>query len=121
MGRDDMGRVIYAKAKCLKRQWMVEMGEVYTAVRAVEVAVEREWKRVEVEGDAQCVISAINEQKSRGGYVQVIIDHIRNLARELDSIAFSFCYRQCYEIAHRIAKWAVTNSCNEVWEEGGPC
>ena len=50
----------------------------------------------------------------------MIIESILALCTSLETCSFNFYYRKCNAVAHRLAKWASTVVCDEVWCNVGP-
>lgn len=75
-----------------------------------------------VESDVQTLVPAINNLCQRRGNTNTIVEEdIRLLKSKFDSINFSFCFRECNEIAHKLdAKWTTSSFCDKVLLEGGP-
>lgn len=78
------------------------------------------WRDVIVEGDAQVVIRALQGSGSRSGLTQLIVEDTLDLKSHFDSIVFRFCYRECNSVAHRLARWGITQVGEYVWYDGGP-
>lgn len=60
------------------------------------------------------VIHALQNVGTRSGNVQLIIEDVLALIPYFESLLFSFCYRECNEVAHRLAKWVVSSFSDEV-------
>lgn len=118
--RDGEGAVMLAMARTFLQDWSVEHAEVAAILWALKVARQNEWGRVIVESDAQCIIRAINNLCQRRGDIQLIVEDVKQSSVEFDNISFAFCFRECNEIAYRLAKWATSSYCDEVWHDGDP-
>ncbi|XP_021839114.2 uncharacterized protein [Spinacia oleracea] len=118
--RDMQGKVVFASSKTLLQRWGPEMGEAAAALVAIKVAKEQGWKDIVLEGDACTIIRALKGSQQRGSHVQLMVEDARSIMPSFDSISFSFCFRECDEVAHRLAKQAVSNFSDEVWLDGGP-
>ncbi|KAL2941351.1 hypothetical protein RDABS01_029701 [Bienertia sinuspersici] len=78
------------------------------------------YSKINVEGDALVVIQALQRRAKRSGPVQLLVEDAIALSSHFDSLSFGFCFRDCNQAAHRLAKWATSSFCDEVWYEGGP-
>ena len=61
-----------------------------------------------------------DDNLQRRGDIQAMLEDVSSLVPSFEKIIFSFCYRECNEIAHRLAKWATSSFSDEVWLVGGP-
>lgn len=120
IARDSGGNVVLTKSKTLVHDWAPGLCEARAALEAITTAKEEGWSKVIVEGDAQVIIRALQQVSKRKGQVQLFIDDAIALYSCFDSISFMFCFRECNYAAHRLAKWAVNQFCDEVWHDGGP-
>ncbi|KAL2921546.1 hypothetical protein RDABS01_013037 [Bienertia sinuspersici] len=120
VARNDQGKVMAAISNTILQEWGAEMVEVPTAKRAVKLAKNQGWRKVIVEGDAANIIKALTCQANMSTYVQMMVEDMLADVSYLDCITFNFCFRECNEVAHRLAKWAVTSFCDEVWLGEGP-
>ncbi|KAL2931098.1 Tritrans polycis-undecaprenyl-diphosphate synthase, partial [Bienertia sinuspersici] len=91
MARNEEGEILITKATFLHQDWDPELCA------------------------AQVVIQALEGKQSRTGYVESYVRGARILAAKFEEISFTFCFRECNEIAHTLARWAVSNYCDEVW------
>ncbi|KAL2935293.1 ADP-dependent glucokinase [Bienertia sinuspersici] len=62
------------QAKTLFVEWSPELGEARAALEALTVTHEEGYNSIEVEGDAQVVIRALQGLSSRSGAVQLLVD-----------------------------------------------
>ncbi|KAL2939333.1 hypothetical protein RDABS01_000165 [Bienertia sinuspersici] len=120
IGRDVEGKVMFAMARTMCNKWESEMGEARAALEAIETARREGCTKIILEGDALVVIQALQQHTMRGGPVQLMVEDSIALCKNFESVSFSFCLRECNQAAHRLAKWAVSSFCDEVWYEGGP-
>ena len=51
--------------------------------------MKEQWQNIIVEGDAQLIIKAINQDAQRGLYNQVIIDSVRSFIQNFNTIPLS--------------------------------
>lgn len=96
------------------------MTELTAVAWAINLAKEHRWRAVKIEGDARLVIEALNGRRAGGLHSQTLINNIKSMLSFFTSISFSFCYRECNEVANRLARWATSNKCNLVWPRSGP-
>lgn len=115
IARDSKGKMMVAKARTFIQHLDSELAEVRAAVCAMQLAVEYRYKKVSFEGDALLIIKALQGASRRSGYVQLLVEDALAIASNFDQFRFEFCYRECNEVAHRLAKWAVSSFCDEVW------
>ncbi|KMS97072.1 hypothetical protein BVRB_7g179330 [Beta vulgaris subsp. vulgaris] len=120
VARDENGQVLRAWSRTMSHDWPAEKAEAAAVLWATEEAIAQGWSNVVLESDAQVIINAINSRLQRRGDIQAMLEDVLNLVPSFETIKFSFCYRECNEIAHRLAKWATSNFCDEVWLVGGP-
>lgn len=78
------------------------------------------WSSAIVEGDAQNVVLALQGKLLRGFHNQIMVENIRAAAVNAHQISFNFCFREANNVAHRLAKWASSSVCCNVWFDGGP-
>lgn len=82
--------------------------------------MDRGWQKVDMEGDCRMIINALNGLGSRSFHIQTIIDNCRSLFPSFITVSCHFCFRECNQAAHRIAKWASGGLCQEVWVNSAP-
>ncbi|KAL2931806.1 hypothetical protein RDABS01_037216 [Bienertia sinuspersici] len=82
---------------------------------ALELAKAQGWSNIIVEGDALNIIKALQGQTQRSSYVQATVEDALALVSSFNDVKFNFCFRGCNEVAHRMAKWAVTAYSDKVW------
>jgi len=77
-----------------------------TAVRdGLKSALEAGWRRIEVEGDNQVVMSAIQACITPPWQIATIIEDIRNLSEGCEDISFNHIYREGNMAADWVAKY----------------
>lgn len=54
-----------------------------------------------LEGDAQNVVNALHRGLPRGLHNQVIVNNIISSLSKVESVSFSFCFREAKNVAHR--------------------
>ncbi|KAL2937155.1 Periplasmic nitrate reductase, partial [Bienertia sinuspersici] len=97
VAQNENGMVVAAKARTIINGWDAELAEATTAKSALELA------------------------KAQGSsYVQANVEDALALVSSFNDVKFNFCLRGCNEVAHRMAKWAVTAYSDEVWLGEGP-
>ncbi|KAL2936256.1 hypothetical protein RDABS01_006694, partial [Bienertia sinuspersici] len=120
ISRNSDGQVVFAKARTMCYDWSPELGEARAALEAMKVAKDEGFSKIDVEGDSLVVIQAYQRRAKRSGPVQLLVEDAIALSSQFDSLSFGFCFRDCNQAAHRLAKWATSSFCDEVWHEGGP-
>lgn len=120
IARDHNGKVLLAGSKTIWPFVNVESAEIEAFKWAACMVKERSWNRIIIEGDAQQVVKAFQRSITRNIYNQVLIDNTLNYVSNVDSLSFSFCYREANHAAHRLARWAASSVCSRVWFDEGP-
>lgn len=118
--RDASGSVLLAASQSKWPFISVERAELEALLWAVDFIKDRGWHHVVMEGDAQYVIHALQRKSNRSFHNQIIVDNILASVSAIDHLSFSFCYREANSVAHRLAKWALSSVCSNVWHDGGP-
>ncbi|CAO2825137.1 unnamed protein product [Amaranthus hypochondriacus] len=114
------GAVLAAGSRSFWAGSHAEVVEAQAIFWAMQFCLEQGWLHVVFEGDCKCLIEALSGKCSRGFRIQTIIDNCRLLAINFSSISFSFCFRVCNGVAHRLAKWAMSSCCDKVWVHDVP-
>lgn len=120
VARNISGDVILAASRTIWSLISVERAELEAFRWAVDLAKHHRWNKISIEGDAQIIVHALQHKLSRGFHDQVVVDNILEAAKDIHSISFSFCFREANKVAHRLAKWASSCICSNVWVDGGP-
>lgn len=98
----------------------MERSELEAFNWAVNLIKEQQWRDVVVEGDAQNIVHALQGKIRRGFHTQIIVENVSVAASDIQHIQFNFCFSEANNIAHRLAKWASSNVCSNVWYDGCP-
>lgn len=98
----------------------MERAEIEAFHWAAGVVKDRNWSKIIIEGDAQVVVKALQRSITRNIYNQVLINNTLNHVAEVNSLSFSFCFREANNVAHRLARWAAASVCSRVWLGEGP-
>lgn len=121
IARNNSGDIVLVKAGLAYARGDAERAEAMAALEAVQVArAHGVWQRIVFEGDAQTIVRALEGELQRRGDIQLYIDDVISLCSSFNWCKFNFCYRNCNEAAHRIAKWALASDCERVWVDEGP-
>ncbi|KAL2935438.1 Cytochrome P450 monooxygenase ltmK [Bienertia sinuspersici] len=120
IARDCEGKVLVAKARTLLYHWSPELCEARAALEAIYMAKDEGYNNIILEGVAQVIIRALQEQIPRGGDTQLVVEDIRAYRTSFSKVSFNFCYKECTLAAHRLAQWVVHQYCEEVWYGEGP-
>ncbi|CAO2819973.1 unnamed protein product [Amaranthus hypochondriacus] len=108
------GAVLAAGSRSFWACSHTEFLEAQAIYWAMQFCLEQGWLHVIFEGDCKCLIEAFSGKLSRGFHIQTIIDNCWLLAIKFSSVSFSFCFRDCNGVAHRLAKWAMSSCCDKV-------
>lgn len=84
------------------------------------VAINQGWKHIIIEGDCKGIIDAMNRKCNRGFHIHSIIDNNISLGQVFSAISFMFCFRECNEVAHRLARWAISGISDTLWGDNVP-
>ena len=101
------GSFILAGA-CFLEQVPILVAEATTMKDGLKTAIDAGYRRIEVKGDNQVVINAIQVWTSPAWRIAAIIENIRNLIKECDSISFNHIYREGNMAADWVAKYRCT-------------
>jgi len=86
-----------------------------TAMRdGISVALQTGFRRIEVEDDNQIVIKAMQKQINTPWQIAPIIEDIRNMISNCESISFMHTYRQGNMIADWITKYGCSLRCTSL-------
>lgn len=98
----------------------MERSELKTFKWAMDLIKEQQWREVVIEGDAQNIVHALQGKIKRGFHAQIIVENVSAAASEIQHLQFNFCFREANNVAHHLAKWALSTISSSVWLDGGP-
>ena len=94
--------------------------EALVARRGLELALETGFGRVILEGDSKILITALKEHTHSLANFGHIAQDIQYLASHFSSIEYTHVHRQCNNVAHLLARRAVSYPQFQVWMEDVP-
>ena len=71
--------------------------------------------RVILESDAQLVIQSILGSKMDGSYFDSLVDDYKSFAKDLGKCSFVFVKKSTNQVAHVLARAAISESNQKVW------
>ncbi|XP_042977094.1 uncharacterized protein LOC122307983 [Carya illinoinensis] len=108
--RDHLGNIL-ACATNFTKNCNPNNGEALAALLGIRIASEKEWKSINLEGDSQVVISALNNPLNITDWaIEGAIQDSRTLLRNFDDWKATKIHRDQNRCAHQIAQWASSNS-----------
>lgn len=110
VARNSAGEVVAWKRKRVDFIVDPEVLEARAALVCVELALEKRWSTIMIEGDCIAVIQALNSTDpclSPGG---LIIEAIKRKCVFFNSVRFSHVFRSGNVLAHRLAKGVLVDS-----------
>lgn len=120
VARNAHGNVLLSAAKTVWPFISMERAELEAFKIAIDFVKDNSWSNVIIEGYAQNVVNALCGKIKRGGHTHILVSNISFVVSKLIGISFSFCFREANNVAHRLAKRALTSVCSSVWVDGGP-
>ncbi|CAO2816320.1 unnamed protein product [Amaranthus hypochondriacus] len=96
------------------------MVEVKAALWALSLAVSYGWRCIFLEGDCKLISETLPGYRKRAFHIQTIVDNCLSFRQNFDSISFVFCFRECNQVARRLAQWARRGVSDEIWEHVAP-
>ena len=115
VARDHHGKFLLVGSKSEWFGGSAFVAEAKALVSAAKVSKFQGWDSVMFEGDCKILIDAMKEKGKRGFHLQTLIENCLSMAQSFFSVTFLFCFCECNEVAHRLAKWAVSSFCDETW------
>ena len=94
--------------------------EASAARRGLELALETGFGRVILEGDSKILITALEEHTHSLANFGHIAQDIQYLASHFSSVEYTHVHRQCNNVAHLLARRAVSYPQFQVWMEDVP-
>jgi ribonuclease HI len=104
--RNHLGECLAACSELIYEVTAPELAEALAVRRAVSLAGDEGFGKLQVVSDCLSVIQRINSTMVDRSSVGVIIQDIKSLASNFESISFSHVRRQCNESAHILARLA---------------
>lgn len=102
--RDDHGSILLTGTRKVQARWSVEISEIYAALYGLLLARRIGYKRVHLEGDAQNVVTAIQDHVHGFSNVQLIYDCCFEVLSFIDFSMFSHVRRIGNTVAHMVAR-----------------
>jgi ribonuclease HI len=118
--RDSNGLIIASLAQKIPFPGSVVMVEALAARRAVTFAIEVGTWKIELEGDSEQIIKAINQEDPIFTPYGHIIEDIRCAAEQLQWSRFNHTKREGNKAAHALARLAKVSQDTDVWLETVP-
>ncbi|PRQ58228.1 putative ribonuclease H [Rosa chinensis] len=114
--RDTNGNLTTAVSKKIGTN-TVPTAEVIALRDSLWMAAQKGYKNVQVEGDSKLVIDAVNGKISPPWRLAQIINDIRKIICNFDSISFSHIYREANFAADACANLGHNYAMEKVWEK----
>lgn len=118
--RDEVGDVMVATCLVVNGNKDAEIAEALAARHALSTAIEAGLSRVILEVDNMKVFSHLQKGQKESSGFGIILDDIRNLARQCTDIRFSHVGRKGNVVAHKLAKLSCNFEELRVWIEEVP-
>ena len=94
--------------------------EALAARKAVELALETGFTKVNIEGDSETIYRELNSSDLSLALHGHVIQDTKYLASSFVSHRFSHVRRQGNNVAHALARWAINSPNLTVWMEDVP-
>ena len=94
--------------------------EAWAVKRAIQFVLEIGLTEAEFEGDSQIIVSALNNSHPSLASYGLLITDAKVLASKLQNFSFSHVKRQGNQLAHALARKALSCNSLEVWMESVP-
>ena len=85
--------------------------------QALHMAKERGWRKVLVQSDCKGIVDKINARMADDPKTGVVIFDILKLRQDFTECSFSFIQREGNFVAHHLAKFAINQRNDFVWQE----
>ena len=102
---DHLGKIVVADVRRVKARWSVEVSEVVAALFGLEVARRFGFGKVQLEGDAICVVSSIYNGLEGSSPLHLFYDSIFSLSTCFSNYRCSFVRRSDNSVVHLVARW----------------
>jgi hypothetical protein len=119
VARDDRGRVVAAKARFFPGIVNPTVAESMGAWQAVVMCCDMRFPQVVFEGDSLNVVSAHNNEDPCWSFGQIIED-IKAKIQDIPSVRVQHVPREANNVAHSLAKVAVSQMLDKFWIEECP-
>ncbi|CAO2830684.1 unnamed protein product [Amaranthus hypochondriacus] len=118
--RDNNGHILVVGVRKANKLWSVEMCEAAVALFGMELARDRGYKFVHLEGDELSVIRCILESKKGAALIFLFYEHISSIKELFTSFLCTHMYKGGNTVAHNVASWHVENATEYVCSSGFP-
>ncbi|XP_042944640.1 uncharacterized protein LOC122278525 [Carya illinoinensis] len=118
--RDSEGEILACLCSKLSIVVKAIVAEAYALRRALFFCLELGLQKVLLEGDSQVVVKDTNSNADIWANYGVVIEDIRSLLKDNMSWSVNFIHREANNVAHSLAKMALTCDEEIVWMEEGP-
>lgn len=115
VARDSARSFVMDGSKTELSEGTAKDAEISALSWATSVAKDLNCNRVIFEGDCKEIIAAMNHNQNRIFHIQVRVDNCIYYTMFFRSCSFVFCYCECNNVAHRLARWVVSSPSDEVW------
>jgi ribonuclease HI len=113
--RDHLGRVWASKSQTRRGFLDPTTAETMAALLAIQLCCEMGIQRVQLEGDAKNVITAVNSGEPDGSSRGQITEDIREMLKGVPWWEMNYVSRDQNKVAHKLAALAVADDLNRVW------
>ena len=103
--RDHLRKIVVAGVRRVKARWSVEVSEAAAALFGLEIAVRFGFGKVQLEGDAMGVVSAIYNGLEGSSPLHLYYDSIFASSTGFSNFCCSFARRSGNSLAHLVARW----------------
>ncbi|KAK6136178.1 hypothetical protein DH2020_030069 [Rehmannia glutinosa] len=110
--RDHAGNILHTRSEHLTVDYSVEIAEALACRKGLLLARDLHLDHIQLETDCMKVVQAHNSHQSDLSYFGTIINDIRSIGNSFSSFSVIFTRRTANTIAHNLAKFAFSNSCN---------
>ncbi|GLT71410.1 hypothetical protein SLA2020_434310 [Shorea laevis] len=118
--RDATGNVIAAQSSSFPNITDPAVAESFGLWQAVSLCKDLELSQIHFEGDASEIVHALLQQTPCRTHYGHLIESARTSLNSLHQWSISHVRREANEAAHRLAKAAISNSLNVVWQDSYP-
>ena len=114
------GSVMAALSQLIPLRTTVAQVEALAARKAIELALEIGFTRVDIEGDSKTIYRELNSTDLSLALHGHVIQDTKYLASSFVSHRFSHVRRQGNNVTHALARWAINSPNLTVWMEDVP-
>lgn len=98
---------------------VVEAG-AYGALLATDLAVNKGWKEIKIEGDALTIINSLKYKHLPSPWrIQYTVNMIRENLSRFNSVDFRFIKKEANNVAHSLEAYTVSTHTSDVWQQNG--